>query len=40
MFGGIIAGTVKSHQTGWDRSQVPMDDLSDEDKEWIKNRKR
>jgi hypothetical protein len=39
-FGGIIAGTVKLIKRDDSIIKIPIETLSDEDQEWIKNRKR
>ena len=39
-FGGLIAGMVKLIKRDGTAIKIPLDDLSDDDNEWIKNRKR
>ena len=39
-YGGVIAGKVKLTKRDGSTVQVPLEKLSDEDQEWIKNRKR
>jgi hypothetical protein len=39
-FGGLVAGKVRLVKKDGTTIRVPLDELSDEDREWIQNRKR